>query len=109
MLKFDHSNLHFVLNFILHRFEVLENIKYVLLFSTAWWLQFLADFVVFIARLKKKGIKTFLLSGDREEAVATIAETVGIEKDFVKASLSPQQKSAFISALKAAGHHVAMV
>lgn len=62
-----------------------------------------------VMRLKKKGIKTVLLSGDREEAVATIAETVGIENDFVKASLSPQQKSAFISSLKAAGHHVAMV
>ncbi|KAK2391978.1 copper-transporting ATPase RAN1 [Trifolium repens] len=62
-----------------------------------------------VTRLKKKGIKTVLLSGDREEAVATIAETVGIENDFVKASLSPQQKSAFISSLKAAGHHVAMV
>ncbi|CAK8568476.1 unnamed protein product [Lathyrus sativus] len=62
-----------------------------------------------IMRLKKKGIKTVLLSGDREEAVATIAETVGIENDFVKASLSPQQKSAFVSSLKAAGHRVAMV
>ncbi|CAJ2643764.1 unnamed protein product [Trifolium pratense] len=62
-----------------------------------------------VTRLKNKGIKTVLLSGDREEAVATIAETVGIENDFVKASLSPQQKSAFISSLKAAGHHVAMV
>jgi cation transport ATPase len=57
--------------------------KYIVLFSNAWRVHFLADFVVFIARLKKKGIKTVLLSGDREEAVATIAETVGIENDFV--------------------------
>ncbi|KAK7352588.1 hypothetical protein VNO80_18012 [Phaseolus coccineus] len=62
-----------------------------------------------VMRLKQKGIKTVLLSGDREEAVATVADTVGIENDFVKASLSPQQKSSFISSLKAAGHHVAMV
>ncbi|KAH1109946.1 hypothetical protein GYH30_009043 [Glycine max] len=62
-----------------------------------------------ITRLKQKGIKTVLLSGDREEAVATVADTVGIETDFVKASLSPQQKSGFISSLKAVGHHVAMV
>ncbi|OIW14954.1 hypothetical protein TanjilG_30673 [Lupinus angustifolius] len=62
-----------------------------------------------VTRLKQKGIKMVLLSGDREEAVATIAETVGIESDFVKASLSPQQKSKFISSLKAAGHRVAMV
>lgn len=70
---------------------------------------FSADFVAFIGRLKQKGIKTVLLSGDREEAVATVADTVGIENDFVKASLSPQQKSGFISSLTAAGHHVAMV
>ncbi|XP_027357036.1 copper-transporting ATPase PAA2, chloroplastic isoform X2 [Abrus precatorius] len=62
-----------------------------------------------VMRLKQKGIKMVLLSGDREEAVATIAERIGIENDFVKASLSPQQKSRFISSLKAAGHHVAMV
>ncbi|KAL9313181.1 hypothetical protein ACSQ67_018633 [Phaseolus vulgaris] len=62
-----------------------------------------------VMRLKQKGIKTVLLSGDREEAVATVADTVGIENDFVKASLSPQQKSSFISSLKAAGHHIAMV
>ncbi|XP_061374837.1 copper-transporting ATPase PAA2, chloroplastic isoform X2 [Gastrolobium bilobum] len=62
-----------------------------------------------VMRLKQKGIKMALLSGDREEAVATIAKTVGIESDFVKASLSPQQKSGFISSLKAAGYNVAMV
>lgn len=72
-------------------------------------MHFPADFVAFIGRLNQKGIKTVLLSGDREEAVATVADTVGIENDFVKASLSPQQKSRFISSLKAAGHHVAMV
>ncbi|XP_020988786.1 copper-transporting ATPase PAA2, chloroplastic [Arachis duranensis] len=31
-----------------------------------------------VARLKQKGIEMVLLSGDREEAVATIAQTVGI-------------------------------
>ncbi|XP_020236569.1 copper-transporting ATPase PAA2, chloroplastic [Cajanus cajan] len=62
-----------------------------------------------VMRLKQKGIKMVLLSGDREEAVATIADTVGIESDFVKTSLSPQQKSGFISSLTAAGHRVAMV
>lgn len=50
-----------------------------------------------------------LLSGDREEAVASVAKFVGIQKDFVKASLSPQQKSGVILDLKAAGHRVAMV
>ncbi|KAJ7958411.1 Copper-transporting ATPase [Quillaja saponaria] len=62
-----------------------------------------------VTRLQRKGITTILLSGDREEAVATIAETVGIGSEFVKASLSPKQKCGVISALKADGHRVAMV
>ncbi|KAE8099922.1 hypothetical protein FH972_017866 [Carpinus fangiana] len=45
----------------------------------------------------------------REEAVATIAKTVGIGSDCINASLTPQQKSEVISTLKSAGHHVAMV
>lgn len=60
-------------------------------------------------RLQKKGIKTILLSGDREEAVATIATTVGIESGSINASLTPQQKSGIISNLQSNGHHIAMV
>ncbi|XWS70178.1 hypothetical protein CRYUN_Cryun03dG0026500 [Craigia yunnanensis] len=62
-----------------------------------------------VSRLQWKGIKTILISGDREEAVATIAKTVGIGREFVNASLTPQQKSRVISTLQSAGHHIAMV
>ncbi|XP_059274796.1 copper-transporting ATPase PAA2, chloroplastic [Lycium ferocissimum] len=62
-----------------------------------------------IRRLQHKGIETVLLSGDREEPVATVAKTVGIKDKFVNASLTPQQKSAAISGLQASGHRVAMV
>ncbi|KAF9662284.1 hypothetical protein SADUNF_Sadunf18G0037000 [Salix dunnii] len=62
-----------------------------------------------IYRLQQKGINTVLLSGDREEAVATIANKVGIESEFINASMTPQQKSEVISSLQAAGHRVAMV
>ncbi|XP_022732062.1 copper-transporting ATPase PAA2, chloroplastic-like [Durio zibethinus] len=62
-----------------------------------------------VSRLQQKGIKTVLISGDREEAVATIAKTVGIEGEFVNASLTPQQKSRVISTLQTAGHRIAMV
>ncbi|CAH9090334.1 unnamed protein product [Cuscuta epithymum] len=62
-----------------------------------------------IKRLQQKGIRTFLLSGDREEAVATVANTVGIQDEFVYASLTPQQKSATITTLQASGHRLAMV
>ncbi|KAL6965721.1 Copper-transporting ATPase paa2, chloroplastic [Sarracenia purpurea var. burkii] len=67
------------------------------------------DAVSTINRLSQKGIQTVLLSGDREEAVASIAKTVGIGSEFVHSSLTPQQKSGFISALQASGHRVAMV
>ncbi|GMY29070.1 copper-transporting ATPase PAA2, chloroplastic [Fagus crenata] len=62
-----------------------------------------------VTRLQQKGIKAVLLSGDREEAVATIAKTVGMGSDCINASLTPQHKSEVISTLKSAGHRVAMV
>lgn len=62
-----------------------------------------------IKRLKQKDIKTVLLSGDREEAVANIAKAVGIESESVNSSLTPQKKSEVISTLKSAGHRIAMV
>ncbi|XP_068659931.1 copper-transporting ATPase PAA2, chloroplastic isoform X2 [Aristolochia californica] len=62
-----------------------------------------------ISRLQQKGIRTILLSGDREEAVASIAERVGIESGSANARLTPKQKSDFISTLQAKGHRVAMV
>ncbi|KAJ6743350.1 ATP7 ISOFORM B [Salix viminalis] len=62
-----------------------------------------------VIRLQQNGIKTVLLSGDREEAVATIANRVGIGSEYINASLTPRQKSKAISSLQAAGHRVAMV
>ncbi|PKA53573.1 Copper-transporting ATPase PAA2, chloroplastic [Apostasia shenzhenica] len=57
--------------------------------------------------LHEKGIKTILLSGDREDAVSKVGKMVGIK--MIKASVSPQHKSHIISSLQAEGHHVAMV
>ncbi|KZV51845.1 hypothetical protein F511_06888 [Dorcoceras hygrometricum] len=62
-----------------------------------------------VSRLQQKGIRTVILSGDRQEAVASVAKTVGIEDKFVNCSLSPQQKSGIISSLQASGNHVAVV
>ncbi|XP_043704363.1 copper-transporting ATPase PAA2, chloroplastic isoform X2 [Telopea speciosissima] len=61
-----------------------------------------------IMSLQQRGIKTVLLSGDREEAVVTVANAVGIGSESRSASLTPQQKSGAISALQAKGHRVAM-
>ncbi|KAK4853487.1 hypothetical protein QYF36_009926 [Acer negundo] len=62
-----------------------------------------------VSWLQQKGIKTLLLSGDREEAVASIAMTVGIDKENINSSLTPQQKLSVISTLQSEGHRVAMV
>nr|XP_043627813.1 copper-transporting ATPase PAA2, chloroplastic [Erigeron canadensis] len=62
-----------------------------------------------VKRLQQRGIETILLSGDREEAVASVAKTVGIGSDLINASLTPQQKSGAISDLQTSGHCVAMV
>lgn len=63
----------------------------------------------FWQRLKEKGIKAFLLSGDREEAVASVGKMVGLNRENIKASLSPQDKASIISSLRSEGHRVAMV
>lgn len=68
-----------------------------------------AYLVVLVGSLQQKGIKTLLLSGDREEAVAATAKEVGIGKEYINSSLTPQQKSEVISTLQTSGHHVAMV
>lgn len=52
-------------------------------------------------------IETLVLSGDREEAVASIAESVGIQ--HVHAGLKPKDKADFIGALQTQGFSVAMV
>lgn len=62
-----------------------------------------------IKGLKQRGIGAYLLSGDREEAVATVAKIVGIGSEFIYSSLNPRQKSDVISSLQASGHRVAMV
>uniref|UniRef100_A0A0C9S3V5 TSA: Wollemia nobilis Ref_Wollemi_Transcript_28344_3340 transcribed RNA sequence n=1 Tax=Wollemia nobilis TaxID=56998 RepID=A0A0C9S3V5_9CONI len=63
-----------------------------------------------VARLQKMGIETILLSGDREEAVSSVAEMVGIRnKELVNACFRPNEKSSFISSLQNQGHSVAMV
>lgn len=62
-----------------------------------------------VSRLQEKGIKTVLLSGDREEAVAGVGKMVGIGRESIKASLTPQQKSSTISGFQAEGHRVAMI
>jgi Cu+-exporting ATPase len=60
-----------------------------------------------IQRLKDMGMRVILLTGDHAGAAWAVADEVGI--DEVEASASPEGKYAFIVALQADGHTVAMV
>lgn len=60
-----------------------------------------------VETLQKAGLKTLLLSGDREAVVGAISEEVGIEE--AEARLSPIDKCSRIETLKKQGAHVLMV
>ncbi|ERN11270.1 copper-transporting ATPase PAA2, chloroplastic isoform X1 [Amborella trichopoda] len=62
-----------------------------------------------VGRLQQMGIRTILLSGDREEAVASVAKIVGIDSENVNACLTPSEKACAISTLQTQGQCVAMV
>jgi Cu2+-exporting ATPase len=60
-----------------------------------------------IEQLHKKGISTYLLTGDNEQTAQYVGKELGISK--VKAGLMPAEKSAFIKRLQAKGKKIAMV
>ncbi len=66
-----------------------------------------ADAAAIVAALRKKGMKVFILSGDRPQAVAPIAAYLGVE-DW-RGGQKPADKIAFIEALKEQGARVLMV
>ena len=60
-----------------------------------------------LAFLHTRGIRTLMLTGDREEAAAVAAQQVGVQS--YAAALTPDAKMAAIRRLSAEGHVVAMV
>ena len=60
-----------------------------------------------VAALHAMGVRTWLLSGDREAAAQQVGQAVGV--DFVIAGASPEQKLAEVTALQAQGLKLAMV
>ncbi|HEU4726031.1 MAG TPA: heavy metal translocating P-type ATPase [Candidatus Eisenbacteria bacterium] len=59
------------------------------------------------ARLRRRGLRLVLATGDREAPARRLAATLGIEE--VHASLSPEDKVALVRRLQVAGATVAMV
>ncbi|MDE3084323.1 MAG: cation-translocating P-type ATPase, partial [Verrucomicrobiota bacterium] len=60
-----------------------------------------------IAELRRVGVKTVMLTGDRRHAAEAVAQELGL--DEVRAGLSPEDKVHAIQALRAEGRRVAMV
>jgi Cd2+/Zn2+-exporting ATPase len=60
-----------------------------------------------LAQLKKEGIRSVMLTGDRRQTAESVARELGVEE--VRAGLSPEQKVAAIQELRAGGAKVAMV
>ncbi|MCW8889385.1 MAG: heavy metal translocating P-type ATPase [Sedimenticola sp.] len=60
-----------------------------------------------VAALKRKGIHTVMLTGDNRYASQAVADAVGV--DQVVSEVLPEEKSAEVQRLKAAGYVVAMV
>ncbi|MGB3492899.1 MAG: heavy metal translocating P-type ATPase [Elainellaceae cyanobacterium] len=62
-----------------------------------------------LIRLGKMGFAVRILTGDRQEVAAAIAEKLGIGADQFIANVQPQQKSEAIANLQQQHQHVAMV
>lgn len=62
-----------------------------------------------VARLRARGLRVVMISGDNRRAAQAIAERVGIAAEDVRAEVLPGDKAAVVQALRAGGHVVAMV
>jgi len=60
-----------------------------------------------LAELKRMGIRTVMLTGDRRQAAESVAKELGL--DEVRAHLTPELKVAAIQELRQGGNRVAMV
>ncbi len=60
-----------------------------------------------LAELKRRGIRTIMLTGDRRHTAEAVAKELGL--DEVRAGLSPEDKVAAIMELRGSGRKVAMV
>jgi len=60
-----------------------------------------------IAKLKRRGIKVYMQTGDARRTAQAVAAAVGIEE--YRSEVLPKDKAAFVAALQSQGHVVAMV
>jgi Cu+-exporting ATPase len=62
-----------------------------------------------IARLRERGLRLVMISGDNRAAAHAMARRLGLKPEEVQAEVLPGEKSARVAALRESGHVVAMV
>ena len=62
-----------------------------------------------VARLKKRGIRTVLLSGDRQETAESVGTALGMRPEDIHGDVRPEGKAAKIQSFQSEGCKVAMV
>jgi len=62
-----------------------------------------------VTRLRKSGLHVYVVSGDREPVVQTIATAAGIPRESVYAEVKPEAKGDIVRRLQSAGERVAFV
>jgi Cu+-exporting ATPase len=60
-----------------------------------------------ISRLKKLGMKVFMLTGDNQKVAQAVAEKVGVDEFY--AEVRPEQKVSYVKKLQKQGYRVGMV
>ena len=68
-----------------------------------------SDAAATVQELQRRGITTWLVSGDNEQSAASIGQKVGIAATNIIASAMPEDKLAKVKALQEQGHRVLMI
>jgi Cu+-exporting ATPase len=68
-----------------------------------------SDALQTLAELHKRGITTWLVSGDNDQSAASIGHKVGIAATHIIAHASPEDKLSKVSSLQNQGHRVLMI
>ena len=67
------------------------------------------DAALTVRKLKHRGVRVMLLSGDRQETAGAVGAALGVDAADAMGDVAPEGKAAFIAQLKSSGARVAMV
>jgi Cu2+-exporting ATPase len=67
------------------------------------------DAAATVRKLKHRGVRVMLLSGDRQETAGAVGAALGLDAADAMGDVAPEGKAAFVAQLKSSGARVAMV